>query len=256
MAALQFWIPPFHRDSASGLFTSFSRPRKGYAYYLPKRWSGVEHLEKFHQSKKLLAILPVAVLSLFAFSAIPTAFASGPTEAIPPNPCSSSGTLVLSLSYHAINDEDSGFVGYWALDHYSKSIQVYNTGGDSYCAWETYDGGWQTFQGALSPQNGVTESRNASGNLNGYLEVTFTATSVTAGTFHISTQNYGGTVSDILLGSYGNGQTGDTSAYSWTANWTSGFTIGSEPIWGFFYFTGNTLAWTNSYNSNTGDIVV
>ena len=206
--------------------------------------------------KMFQGIMAVFALAILGLSASGPIFASGPSQPVPSNPCSR--TPVLTLHYHAINDEDSGFVGYWALDHYAKTVQVYNEG-SYYCAWETYDGGWQTFQGALSPQNGVTESRDGAGNFNGYLELLFTATSVTSGTFILSTQNYGGTMADILLGSYGNGQTGNTNTYDWTAHFTTGFApYGSnyEPIWGFYYFMGNTLGWTNAYSGSSGDIVV
>lgn len=206
------------------------------------------------KTTKLLAVLPI----LLFLTPVAAAFASGPTQQIPPNPCSG-GTLVLTINYHVINDEDSGFVGYWALDHYSKTVQVYlvstGTNINNYCAWETYDGGWQTFAGALSPQAGITESRTGAGNFNGYLELLFTGTLKTSGTVNLSTKNYGGTSSDIILGSYGAGQKGPTSVYSWTNNFVTGFAGGAEPIWGFFYYQGNSLGWTNAPTSS-GDIIV
>jgi hypothetical protein len=154
-----------------------------------------------------------------------------------------------------INDEDSGFVGYWALDHYAKEVQVWQTGTDSYHAFITYDGAYQTFAGALSPQNGVTQSRDIAGNMNGFLEFTFTATSNTPFSDHLSTKDYGGTASDVLLGTYGSGQTGDTSVFPWATVYFAGFANEVDTNWGFYYYVGNTLGWTNAITGSSGDIV-
>lgn len=196
-----------------------------------------------------------AVVLLFLLTTAGPVFAAGPTHPIPaPNPPAGS-TLVLDLTYHVINDEDSGFVGYWALDHYDKHIQVWNTGSDNYYAFITYDGGYHAFAGALSPQNGVTESRDIAGNFNGFLEFTFTATSSITFSGNIPTKDYGGTVSDTLLGSYGNGQTGPTNVFHWTSVYFSGFANQVDTNWAFYYYTGNTLGWKNAMSGSLGDIV-
>ena len=74
---------------------------------------------------------------------------------------------------------------------------------------------------------------------------------------HIGTQDYGGTVSDILLGTYGAGQTGATNPYDWRSTYFSGFSNENDLTWAFYYFQGNDLGWTDAYNlpCNTGDIV-
>jgi len=201
-----------------------------------------------------LPAITIIALLLLSMGGVAAVNASGPTHQIPAPSCA--GTIVLNVSYHVINDEDSGFVGYWALDHYAKNIQVWQTGAGSYCAFITYDGGWHTFSGALSPQNGVTESRDAAGNMNGFLEFTFTATSATQLSGHLPTKNYGGTSSDILLGTYGAGQTGPTKVFSWTSIYFTGFGNEVDTNWGFFYYMGNTLAWTNAASGSSGDIAV
>ncbi|MDV3243919.1 MAG: hypothetical protein LYZ66_01940 [Nitrososphaerales archaeon] len=196
-----------------------------------------------------------AVVLLVLLTTAGAVFAAGPTHSIPaPNPPAGS-TLVLDLTYHVINDEDSGFVGYWALDHYTKHVQVWNTGGENHYAFIAYDGGYKTFAGALSPQNGVTETRDIAGNFNGFLEFTFTATSNTPFSGNIPTKDYGGTVSDLLLGSYGNGQTGPTNVFAWTSVYFTGF--GGEVVlnFAFYYYMGNTLGWTNAASGSSGDIV-
>ncbi|MDG6909583.1 MAG: hypothetical protein JRN06_13140 [Nitrososphaerota archaeon] len=203
------------------------------------------------KEKILASTIAFALLLLTGAGA---AIASGPTQPIPPTTCN--GPPVLNLSYHVTNDEDSGMVGYWALDHYSKNIQVWSTGGDTYCALITYEGGWQTFAGALSPQNGVTENRSAAGNFNGFLEFTFTATSASPFSGNLPNKNYGGTMSDILLGTYGAGQTGPTNVFHWTSIYFTGF--GNEVVtnWGYYYYMGNTLAWTNAASGSSGDVAV
>ncbi len=207
------------------------------------------------RSAKAASVSATVALLLLLTTAAPV-LAAGPTHPIPaPSPPAGS-TLVLNLKYHVINDEDSGLVGYWALDQYDKQVQVWSTSArGSYYAFITYDGSYHTFAGAQSPQNGVTEKRDVAGSFNGFLEFTFTATSSTPFSGSISTKNYGGTVADILLGSYGNGQTGPTSVFSWSGAYFGGFSNEAATNWAFYYYMGNTLGWTNAAAGNSGDIV-
>ena len=206
-------------------------------------------------SPERIASIGTAAILIALLTVAGPVFAAAPTQPIPPPNPPSGSTLVLSLSYHVINDEDSGFVGYWALDHYAKSVQVWKTGTDSYYAFITYDGGYQTFAGALSPQSGVTESRDVAGNFNGFLEFTFTATSNTPFSGNLPTKNYGGTSADVLLGTYGKGQTGPTNVFSWTSAYFTGFGNEVDSNWGFYYYMGNALSWTNAISGSSGDIV-
>jgi len=321
-----------------------------------------------HTKEKVMALSILSVLALLAIAG--PAFAAKPTATIPsPSPPAGS-TQVLNLNYHVINDEDSGFHGYWALDHYAKNVQVWQTGtiwqftlnvpwtlsvdlgtylhtmtittqsssspvsfsgtavypagpiyetitsgtisgntiswtgtyfndpgytsptgytytavgtiaadgsisGDlssqpgnpwtapagtvtstnTYYAFITYDGGYHTFAGALSPMAGKTETRDVAGNFNGFLEFTFTATANTPFSGNIPTKDYGGTVSDILLGTYGSGQTGPTSVFSWTNTYFTNFGNEVETNWGFYYYMGNGLGWTNAASGSSGDIL-
>jgi hypothetical protein len=206
-------------------------------------------------SSKVISISTAAVLLILLTTAGP-AFAGGPTHVIPaPNPPPSS-TLVLDLTYHVINDEDSGFVGYWALDHYDKHVQVWEISEGLFYGFITYDGGYHTYAAALSPQAGTPESHDIAGNFNGFLEFTFTAVVSTPFSGNIPTQHYGGTVADILLGSYGNGQTGPTSVFQWTSVYFGGFGTEHDSNWAFYYYQGNHLGWTNAFGGSSGDIVV
>ena len=70
-------------------------------------------------------------------------------------PSTWSAQPIINVRMSVTNDEDTGFVGYWALDSYQKSIYVWQmppTGpGATFCALVQYSGLWQTFAGALSP---------------------------------------------------------------------------------------------------------
>ncbi len=167
---------------------------------------------------------------------------------------------IKNVTMSVTNDEDSGNVGYWALDNYTKNINVtgptnFDSGG-SYSATLTYTGTWQTFQGALSPGFGVPEGADASGPFSGGYTATFDATSSTLpDSGSLGSFDFGGTKSDILLGTYGN-QTGDSgSIYDWVSSNFSGVTNWAVPTWGWTYTYGNQ-SWVNASSGNSGDIQV
>ena len=56
--------------------------------------------------------------------------------------------LMVNITYKVTNDEDSGNVGYWALDGYNKQVQVWMTSTNNCYAIAMYEGKWQTFAGA------------------------------------------------------------------------------------------------------------
>ncbi len=53
--------------------------------------------------------------------------------------------LVVNVTLKVTNDEDSGNVGYWALDSYNKHIQVWMTPDNVCYAVVRYEGKWETF---------------------------------------------------------------------------------------------------------------
>lgn len=161
--------------------------------------------------------------------------------------------LVINITYKVTNDEDSGNVGYWALDNYNKQVQVWQVPDGSFYAVARYDGKWQTFAGALSPGAGVKEGSDAKGTFQGGYTATFTATSCTPTTGNIGSYDFGGTKADILLGTYGAGQTGSTPSFSYLSYCTgvAGFT---QPHWGWTYHY-RSQDWNNYDYGTTGDIV-
>jgi hypothetical protein len=175
--------------------------------------------------------------------------------------------LVLSIQYTVQNDEDTGLIGYWALDNYVKTVQVWSLGSDQYEAISTYSGTFTTYAGAKSPQNGVTEPTTETGTMYGEYVATFTATSFNPSNLvksgNIGTYNFGGTQNDILLGTYSK-QTGDPASdvYDWLSAYfagvpSSGAGSFNDVSWGWSYTitSGTSLVWNNNAVGNTGDIV-
>jgi hypothetical protein len=160
---------------------------------------------------------------------------------------------VINAEMTVTDDEDSGFVGYWALDDYTKHIQVWeDPSGTEFYVAVLYQGTWHTFAGARSPEAGITELSDGTGSIKGGYIATMTgqmASPVTApkhGT--IGSYNFGGTQSDILLGTYGNGQTGATSVVDWRKFYFTSSTIST------FNYTdgGNAWGWRYVGNTTTG----
>jgi hypothetical protein len=159
--------------------------------------------------------------------------------------------LILDISLKVTNDEDSGNFSYWALDNYSKKVQVWKVPDGSFYAVVRYDGKWQTFASALSPGAGKIEAKDASGTFaGGYVATfngTFAPTLKTKG--FIGSFDFGGTKADILLGTYGAGQTGPTTPFSYLSAYFTGVTNFAQPHWGWTYQY-KKQAW---YNYATGD---
>jgi hypothetical protein len=236
-------------------------------------------------SKTILSILSVVLVVLSFSMAAPYALGDRhPRPPPPPSPVIPSAcitllatgwstTPIITVTMQVSNDEDSGNVGYWALDNYQKQIAVWENPTittPTFCALVTYTGTWKTFAGALSPQNGVPELRGGSGDMNGGYVATFTATLMPTPTKPVSgfigAFNLGGTKADILLKTY-SAQTGNTATADWlTFYFTSvtGFADFTQPIWAWTYTLEtdgrNTKAgygdmWVNANGGSFGDIV-
>jgi hypothetical protein len=169
--------------------------------------------------------------------------------------------LVLNTVIKITNDEDSGMVGYWALDSYVKTVQVWKTPEGTYYADVKYVGTWQTFKGALSPEKGVLQAKDGTGMMNGGYTATFTAAGVvqTFGSFgnfgNFKSYDFGGTKADVLLGTYAAGQTGSTAPVSWLSTFFTGADNFEYIHWGWTYRYWNQT-WNNFDTGSTGDIVI
>ncbi len=58
------------------------------------------------------------------------------------------GKLVLSVSYHVVNDVDTGVQGNnWAFDTYDRSVRVWRKGPGRFCSASTYNGQFTSIAG-------------------------------------------------------------------------------------------------------------
>jgi hypothetical protein len=229
------------------------------------------------------SILSVSLLALFLMGMMPGVAAFSSTSAAAASNASTSkiGTCpsqaflstsnvpsgsakILRIHWTVKNDEDSGFDGYWALDHYSSTLTVwYVRSTNSYYGIQTFSGVFVSPEGAVSPGSttnpGNIESESIFGTLTGGIVFTFTGAFLGGPQGNLGTMNYGGTVSDVLLGYYSNGQKGDSSAYNPILAYFSGGTTTNpaEPHWGFAYELNPIFHESNSLNQwcnyNTAD---
>ncbi|MDA4129899.1 MAG: hypothetical protein OK457_03935 [Thaumarchaeota archaeon] len=180
----------------------------------------------------------------------------GQSQFLPPGPALGS-VKVLNVVYTVTNDEDGGIYGYWALDSYVQHVQVWQQPDGTFFSTVAALGIFTTFAGAISPNSQTTtESKTASGIFLANYKSVFGATSFTSKTGFLGTFNFGGTVSDILLGTYGNGngQTGDGAPVSVLPMFFSGISdfTNYASSW-MYYCNGQTFSATSSGNS--GNIV-
>lgn len=175
------------------------------------------------------------------------------------------GTVVLNVRWTVKNDEDSGLSGYWALDYYTNSLEVWQLSNGNFYAEKIYSGNFQTPQGAVSPGTQAgDQNTSVFGTMYGGYNLTFSGTFTPGGkprSGNLGVKDYGGLLSDVLLGKYGNGQTGDTHAYDWTTTYFTGFSTINE-LWGWAYLLNGKFhvpfetynQWCNYYSGTTGDI--
>ena len=181
-------------------------------------------------SASLLALLSFAPIfvGVSGYTSYPGCVTTAPT---PP----AGSHLIVNLKFTAVNDEDSGNYGYWAMDHLNINVKIYSEMDGSWYVVQTYKGQFIVPQGATSPGAGSIESQSAYGTVVGYVAGPFTGTFTDPNgypfTQHVTYNvDMHGTTADILLGTYGNGQTGGTnSSYFWYNHFFGGPSPGSDP---------------------------
>src|SRR5271170_7869693 len=170
--------------------------------------------------------------------------------------------LVLHLSWTAINDEDSGLFGYWALDSYKVNLYVWElragplAGSFEYI--QVFSGVFESPQGAGSPQYNTTQTATQIGSMSGALEGYFNGTTSYGNGELISnlgTVNYNGTTQDLLNRTFSG--TGDKTSVSWSSDIAPGasalyFNINggsgnvSTSEWGFIYNSKSTYSYDSA----------
>src|SRR5579885_1011767 len=175
------------------------------------------------------------------------------------------GTLILNVHWTVKNDEDSGLSGYWALDYYTTTLKVWQLSNGNFYAEKIYSGFFESPQGAVSPGSlAIVQNTSVFGTMYGGYNETFTGTfnpgtNPTKGSLGI--KDYGGTLGDVLKGTYGNGQIGDAHVFDWTSTYFTGFSAINQ-VWGWAYLLNaklrvageTTNQWCNYFSATTGDI--
>ncbi|MBF6591497.1 MAG: hypothetical protein IVW57_13350 [Ktedonobacterales bacterium] len=174
--------------------------------------------------------------------------------------CGTSATAanrVINVTELIINDADSGTAGnYWAYDHFTRTIQVWNIGPDLYCAAVNYDGSFVAVGGQTSPGNTGTLTGDEHGrmlggyqttNFTGQLNVNDPAHWPTSGLVRPKPVDYQCDINGNCPG-----------AIDWTtkyfANLDPTFNLAS---WGWRYTAQDARdgIWTNASSGNGGDIL-
>jgi hypothetical protein len=230
--------------------------------------------------------MTILAISLAASLTIPFALATTTDPPIPmiPSQCTTaiatgwSTSPIINARMTVHNYEDSGSVGYWALDIFVEGFIIWrNTGTtpNTFCALNQYSGTWTTFAGALSPQNGVREPYGGSGIMSGAIIKIFTGTfrgpyclATTTNTCNgmhstkpltgsIGVYYLGGSQSQVLLGTYAKQKT--FSPTSFLTYYFKTPSITSEPEWSWIYTHVNGIGygnmWVNDLSGSFGDIV-
>jgi hypothetical protein len=240
-------------------------------------------MESQTTNRRFMAIL---VISLAASLVVPYVLASTTLAQTPTIPTQCTAVMATGWSNRPIinakmtvrNYEDSGVVGYWALDNFLESFIIWqnnSTTPNTFCALNQYAGTWTTFAGALSPQNGVPEPHSGSGRMEGAIVKIFTGTflgpycrvtntqecSGTYSTKHL-TGNIGvfklnGTKRQIMNGTYAEQAT--FSPISFLTFYFDTPSIISEPVWSWIYTHENRMGygnmWVNDLAGSFGDII-
>lgn len=103
--------------------------------------------------RKSIVTLAIAAMLL---AAIPASAAPGLEWSKETNrsACDANGKPVINVTQHVTGDMDSGFDGGWAIDTYTRRIQVWEVEADVYCAVVRYSGTFDAIAGAPSPGQG------------------------------------------------------------------------------------------------------
>jgi len=242
-------------------------------------------MKSLTKKKKLMTIFAITITTCMAAPFALATTVQDPTPMIPSQCKTALGTgwstsPIINARASANNYEDSGVVGYWALDNFVESFIIWqNTGTtpNTFCSLNQYSGTWTTYAGALSPQNGVTELNGASGAMDAAIVKIFTGTflgpycqpstttttktctgthSTKPLTGNIGVFNLNGSPSQIQLGTYAK-----QKPFNPTNLLTFYFkspSITSEPVWSWIYTRSNGVGfgnmWVNDLTGSFGDI--
>ena len=173
------------------------------------------------------------------------------------------GNQIINVIEVVTNDADSGQAGnYWAFDNFTRSIQVWNTGPDTYCAVVKFS--QATFQGIAGQQSPGSTSTTG-GILTGDEHGTFRGGYEAAITGQLDVSDAGNwPLRGNVLPNPVNYQCDSSGNCPGFIDWTtryfntsdSSFTFNENP-WGWTYVAAdkNDGVWTNASTGNSGDIL-
>jgi hypothetical protein len=159
-----------------------------------------------------------------------------------------SGKQVINVTEKVVNDADSAVGGtFWALDSFTRQIQVSQVSATSFCATVSYEGGFVTFAGN-SPSGAGEVSAGIKGTMSGGYVATFDGTMLASPAW--KTKGSVGTVD------YQCDQLDNCPGYvDWVAQFFGpGYTNFDQPYWGWEYKTAKNGSWINASAGNSGDI--
>jgi hypothetical protein len=197
--------------------------------------------------RSLLFVLTLTfAASLFTVQAKPHTFGNQ----LSASQCDPSGHhMVLNVVFQVTNDADSGVAGnYWALDSYTKHVQVWDMGGGGFCAQVKYNGSFVTVAG-ISPGNTGLVTAGITGTMEGGYNATFTG-SFTPGTKR--TKGNIGSKDNACTITGGVPSCGDI--YSWASEYFPNMDNFNQNYWGWTYDAGDNGTWVNASAGNSGDI--
>lgn len=193
----------------------------------------------------LLAFGALVLTALPALAAAPLKWSQETTRLA----CDGTGAPVINVTQHVTGDIDSGFNGGWAVDTYTRRIQVWELSEGEYCAVVRYAGTFEAIAGANSPGQGslATLDGDEKGNLQGGYRAIITGEMVadpawrTRGT--VGRFDYECSSLSVCPG-----------AVDWVEQY---FGTGHEfqyEFWGWVYRAGRHGTWVNASTGSTGDI--
>ena len=162
--------------------------------------------------------------------------------------CNAGGKMVINVAQHITNDADSGIGGNaWAFDDFNRTIQVWQTGPNTFCAVVRYHGSFTTLAG-VSPGATGTVAAGVGGTFEGgYQSTVFTGTLKASPS--LSTRGNIGNFDYMCDTSFN--CPGAIDFLSVYFDSTSGFDLA---WWGWIYHAGNNGTWVNAITGNSGDI--
>jgi hypothetical protein len=173
------------------------------------------------------------------------------------------GDPIIDVKQKVQNDVDSGFASYWAFDYYTRSIKVWPTGTDTYCAVITYDGRFYAVPGQVGPGDTpsgalINTSTNApvNGDMFGGRRATITGTFLGSGSSWPTSGNVGTTNYQCDLSQNCPGYDAEFGAGgSWANKYFQPGVTNTDQWWGWQYKGGSHGTWVNECANNASDTV-